>query len=72
MTFNRVIKTRDAAKMREREMRARGYDDGYAGRPAAVALLAYQQSYRRGMEERTREAAAYGDMVERDAGSGEA
>lgn len=52
MTFNRLIQTKDAAKTRERLMRVRGYDDGLAGRPAAVALLAYQQSYRRGVQAR--------------------
>jgi hypothetical protein len=57
VTFNRHITTRDTKKANERRMRETGYQDGYAGRPAALALLVYQQSYRRGQDARKGDAA---------------
>lgn len=39
-------------QMRERHERQRGYDDGYAGRPAASSLAVYQAGWRRGREAR--------------------
>jgi hypothetical protein len=57
VTFNRSIETRDTKKAAERKMRQTGYDDGYAGRPAALSLLVYQQSYRRGQAARKGDAA---------------
>jgi hypothetical protein len=57
MTFNSSVKTRDAKKAAERKMRETAYDDGYAGRPAALSLLVYQQSYRRGQDARKGDAA---------------
>jgi hypothetical protein len=57
VTFNRSIETRDTKKAAERKMRQTGYDDGYAGRPAALSLLVYQQSYRRGQDARKGDAA---------------
>jgi hypothetical protein len=52
VTFNSSVKTRDAKKAAERKMRETAYDAGYAGRPAALSLLVYQQSYRRGQAAR--------------------
>jgi hypothetical protein len=57
MTFNRSIRTSDAKKANERKMRETGFDDGYAGRPAALSLMVYQQSYRRGQAARKGDAA---------------
>jgi hypothetical protein len=57
MTFNSSVKTRDAKKAAERKMRETAYDDGYSGRPAALSLLVYQQSYRRGQDARKGDAA---------------
>jgi hypothetical protein len=57
MTFNSSVKTRDAKKAAERKLRETAYDDGYAGRPAALSLLVYQQSYRRGQAARKGDAA---------------
>lgn len=53
MRFNELIGTGDLTKLQERKLRLKGYDDGYAGRPAALAILVYQQSYRRGQAART-------------------
>jgi hypothetical protein len=52
MRFNRSIGTPGTKKAQERRMREQAYDDGYAGRPAALSLLVYQQSYRRGQAAR--------------------
>jgi hypothetical protein len=57
MRFNRTIGTPGTKKAQERKMRETGYDDGYAGRPAALTLLVYQQAYRRGQDARTGDAA---------------
>jgi hypothetical protein len=57
MSFDKGIPTRDTKKAAERKMRQTGYDDGYAGRPAALSLLVYQQSYRRGQAARKGDAA---------------
>jgi hypothetical protein len=57
MTFNKHVPTRDTKKAAERKMRETAYDDGYAGRPAALSLLVYQQSYRRGQAARKGDAA---------------
>jgi hypothetical protein len=57
MTFNHSVPTRDTKKANERKMRETGFDDGYAGRPAALSLLVYQQSYRRGQDARKGDAA---------------
>jgi hypothetical protein len=57
MTFNHSVPTRDTKKATERKMRETGFDDGYAGRPAALTLLVYQQSYRRGVDARKGDAA---------------
>jgi hypothetical protein len=56
MTFDRPV-TRDKKKSAERKMREAGWQDGYAGRPAALSLLVYQQSYRRGQAARKDDAA---------------
>jgi hypothetical protein len=57
MTFNHSVTTRDRKKAAERKMRETGFDDGYAGRPAALSLMVYQQSYRRGQAARKGDAA---------------
>jgi hypothetical protein len=57
MTFNHSVTTRDRKKANERKMRETGFDDGYAGRPAALSLMVYQQSYRRGQAARKGDAA---------------
>jgi hypothetical protein len=57
MSFDKGIPTRDTKKAAERKMRQTGYDDGYACRPAALSLLVYQQSYRRGQAARKGDAA---------------
>jgi hypothetical protein len=57
MRFNRTIGTPGTKKAQERKMREQAYDDGYAGRPAALAVLVYQQSYRRGQDARKGDAA---------------
>lgn len=55
MSWRTAVRGRDDAARRDQHERERGYDDGYANRPARSSLAVYQLSWKRGREARERD-----------------
>lgn len=53
--YSNIVRTDDDLKQRQQFYRTRGYDDGYAGRPAGSKDAHYQAGWRRGREARERD-----------------
>jgi hypothetical protein len=59
----RFVYTRDKDKLHAHRMRAQGYEDGFARRPAKFTLRDYQASYRMGSIARDAMEEAGGDAA---------